>query len=96
MMVDGLRAELLKTPVNITGIYPGFVATDMIKGNAFDTSESVSPEEAGKIIVDGVLRGDEEIIFPEKMNQLIGMISGMSPMERAQLVRQLMSENFFD
>ncbi len=51
MMIDGLRAELLETAVRITGIYPGFVATDMIAGNAFDSSVAISAEEAGRLHV---------------------------------------------
>jgi short-subunit dehydrogenase len=94
MMVDGLRAELLETPVGITGIYPGFVATDMIAGNAFDSSEAVSVEEAGRLIVEGLLRGDDEIIFPAEMGQLVAQVVNLSPLERANAVRQLMSSDF--
>lgn len=94
MMVDGLRAELLETPVGITGIYPGFVATDMIEGNAFDSSSAVSVEDAGHIIVDGLLAGQDEIIFPEELRALVAQVSGMSSAERAATVRQLMSDDF--
>lgn len=96
MMVDGLRAELLESPVGITGIYPGFVATGMIEGNAFDSSSAISAGEAGKLIVDGLLRGDDEIIFPEEMGQLVSQVVTMSPAERAGVVRQLMSSEFGD
>jgi short-subunit dehydrogenase len=94
MMVDGLRAELLETPVGITGIYPGFVATDMIAGNAFDSSAALSVEEAGRLIVEGLLRGDDEIIFPPEMGQLVTQVITLSPLERAHAVRQLMSSDF--
>ncbi|WP_116368203.1 SDR family NAD(P)-dependent oxidoreductase [Parahaliea mediterranea] len=94
MMIDGLRAELLESPVGVTGIYPGFVATEMIAGNAFDSSQALSVEDAGRIIVDGLLRGDEEIIFPEEMGQLVSQVVTMAPLERAQVVRQLMSSDF--
>jgi short-subunit dehydrogenase len=94
MMLDGLRAELLDTPVGVTGIYPGFVATDMIGGNAFDSSSALSVEEAGRIIVDGLLAGRDEIIFPEEMLELAAQLAGLSPAERAAAVRQLMSDDF--
>jgi short-subunit dehydrogenase len=94
MMVDGLRAELLDTPVGITGIYPGFVATDMIAGNAFNSSAAISVEEAGRLIVEGLLRGDDEIIFPAEMGQLVEKVVNLSPLERANAVRQLMSSDF--
>lgn len=94
MMIDGLRAELLETPVGITGIYPGFVATDMIAGNAFDSSAAINVEEAGRLIVEGLLRGDDEIIFPAEMGQLVSQVVTLSPRERANAVRQLMNNDF--
>ncbi|TXS94048.1 SDR family NAD(P)-dependent oxidoreductase [Parahaliea maris] len=94
MMVDGLRAELLENPVGVTGIYPGFVATGMIEGNAFDSSSAISAEEAGKLIVGGLMEGRDEIIFPEEMGQLVSQVVTLSPAERAGVVRQLMSSEF--
>jgi len=94
MMIDGLRAELLETPVGITGIYPGFVATDMVAGNAFDSSAAISVEEAGRLIVEGLQRGDDEIIFPAEMGQLVAQVVTLSPRERANAVRQLMINDF--
>ncbi len=92
MMIDGLRAELLHRPVDISGIYPGFVATDMIAGNAFDSSSAVSPEEAAKLIVDGLESGKEEIIFPEETYALTQQAAGLGPLERAAVVREQMDE----
>ena len=94
MMVDGLRAELLATSVGVTGIYPGFVATDMIAGNAFDSSAALSVEDAGRIIVDGILREEDEIIFPEELKAVAAQVGSLSPQERAQAVLALMSDEF--
>lgn len=91
MMIDGLRAELLDTPIEITGIYPGFVATDMIAGNAFESSNNVSAEEAADIIVSGLQKGRDEILFPEDTAQLVNQVVGLGPRERANIVRGLMN-----
>ncbi len=93
MMVDGLRAELLHRPVEITGIYPGFVATDMIVGNAFDSSNAISSEEAARLIVDGLESGEEEIIFPPESYNLIQQALGLGPLERAAVVREQMDSD---
>ncbi len=90
MMVDGLRAELLHRPVDITGIYPGFVATDMIVGNAFDSSNAISAQDAAQLIVDGLESGKEEIIFPEETYALSQQAQTLGPLERAAVVREQM------
>jgi short-subunit dehydrogenase len=90
--VDGLRAELDNSPVLFTGIYPGFIATDMIENNAFSVESSMSVEEAAKIILTGLERGDAEIFFPEDTAELIAQIVNMTVDERIRVVRQLTNE----
>ena len=92
MLVDGLRAELDNGPVLVTGIYPGFIATEMIENNAFSVESSMSVEEAAKIILTGLERGDAEIFFPEDTAELIAQIVNMTVDERIEVVRQLMNE----
>ncbi len=92
MLVDGLRAELDNSPVLFTGIYPGFIATDMIENNAFSVESSVQVEEAAKIILTGLERGDAEIFFPEDTAELIAQIVNMTVDERIRVVRQLTTE----
>lgn len=93
MMVEGLRAELLDGPVGVTGIYPGFVATDMIKGNAFDSSSAIGVEDAALRIVDGLFAGEDDIIFPEELKAVAAQIGSLSPRERATLARQMMGDS---
>jgi short-subunit dehydrogenase len=92
MLVDGLRAELAEGPINITGVYPGFIATDMIEGNAFTINSAMSVEDAATIILAGLERGDAEIFFPEDMAQLIAQVVNMPVEERMAVVSQLMNE----
>ncbi|MFV0478738.1 MAG: SDR family NAD(P)-dependent oxidoreductase [Parahaliea sp.] len=92
MLVDGLRAELLETAVNVTGIYPGFVATDMVDGNAFQIESILSVDEAARIIVDGLERGDDEIIFPMETYELIKQLVLAPPADRAIIARQQMKD----
>lgn len=94
MMTDGLRAELQTTPVGITGIYPGFIGTDMIKGNAFNMSDIMPVEEAALVIVDGISEQREEILFPEETAALAMHVMSASVEERMQAVRALAKEDW--
>ncbi|MFV0277063.1 MAG: SDR family NAD(P)-dependent oxidoreductase [Parahaliea sp.] len=96
LMVDGLRAELLDSPVGITGIFPGFVATEMVEHSAFDMPYLLTVEDAAQTIVDGLQRGDDEIAFPRETTTLVSQVINMSCAERAVAARQLMNNDFSD
>ncbi len=93
MMVDGLRAELVESAVGITGIYPGFIGTDMIKGNAFDVPNAMPVEEAAYIIAEGMAEEKEEIMFPEETASMVAQVRNLPVAERIAAVRSLMQEN---
>ncbi len=92
MMLDGVRAELLETSVEITGIYPGFITTELLEKNAFAVEQTNSPEEAATIILDGLAAGEDEIIFPKETAAMVAQLRGLGPRERAEVVRSLMAD----
>ncbi len=93
MLADGLRAELCTRSVAITGIYPGFIATEMIEGNAFEIDAAMPLEEAANIIVDGLKQGRDEILFPEELAQKVAQVVYLPVEGRIAAVRELMNEN---
>ena len=93
MMADGLRAELHASPVAITGIYPGFIATEMIEGSAFNIHSAVPLQEAANIIIEGLESGQDEIHFPEQLAELVKQITDMSIEERIDAVRSLVNDS---
>ena len=62
-LTQSLRATLVKSGINVIGIYPGPVDTDLAKGIPL---EKVTPEHVATNIVRGVAEG-ESYIFPDPM-----------------------------
>ncbi|MCB1687959.1 MAG: SDR family NAD(P)-dependent oxidoreductase [Halioglobus sp.] len=92
MLVDGVRAELDQRPVAITGIYPGFIEGRMIAGSAYHVDSAVPADEAARIIVDGLQRGESEIRFPEETVALVERVVAMPAEERDATLRGIMGE----
>lgn len=66
MLTRSLRAEAISTPLNVYGVYPGYVDTPMTK-NIKDV-EKVTPEQIAIATCDGIEAGTLDI-FPDKMSQ---------------------------
>src|SRR5665811_2170262 len=89
LLTEGLYAELLETNVGVSVIMPGAVATD-ISGNSgvgvpTDASSAedsgfptTSPEDAGRIIVDGI-ESDDFHIFVGRDARLMSLFSRVAP-----------------
>lgn len=60
---QALRSELKQKNINLTGIFPGPVDTDMNEGLEI---EMASPEELAKTILASILAGEEDI-YPDAM-----------------------------
>jgi short-subunit dehydrogenase len=63
-MGESLRADLADSGVDISVVFPGFVATELTGQNAFSMPWIIPAEEAARIITDGLLRGRDEIAVP--------------------------------
>jgi NAD(P)-dependent dehydrogenase (short-subunit alcohol dehydrogenase family) len=62
-MTQSLRADLAKKNIQVHGVFPGPVDTDMAAAITF---EKTSPQDVAIAIFDGVENGDEDI-FPDEM-----------------------------
>ena len=64
-VVQGLREELSKSNILVSGVYPGPVETDMTKGLEIEMESS---ENVAKLIIQGIRKGEEDI-FPDALSQ---------------------------
>lgn len=84
-IIQGLRAELEGENVNVAGIYPGPVDTDMIK--PYEGFDKVSPEVLAKNVVEGIENGDE-YIFPDPMATQFGEAYSNSPKDAEKMLSE--------
>lgn len=61
-----LQAELSPHNIKVTGIYPGFINTDLFEkvGITKDTDKAIGPDEVAKV-VELMVHSDHNIFFPE-------------------------------
>jgi NAD(P)-dependent dehydrogenase (short-subunit alcohol dehydrogenase family) len=64
------RAELAAQNIHVAGIYPGPIDTDMARDFQM---EKASPESTARLIVAGLIAGDD-YIFPDPMSQQVGAL----------------------
>ena len=63
-LLEGLRAAVASHGVSVTTVCPGFVRTDLTKGNAFPMPFMIEADQAARSICDGLERGQMEIVSP--------------------------------
>ncbi len=68
-MTQSLRYELAHLGIKLTTVCPGNVATPIF-GDAAPPPDAVTPEEAARVILEGVERNDSLIVFPEFYREL--------------------------
>jgi len=64
-ITQALRVELLKKRVSVHGVFAGAIDTDMVRGMEM---AKTSPEDVAKGILEGLLRGEEDIA-PDPMSR---------------------------
>jgi short-subunit dehydrogenase len=74
-LLESLRASLSRHGVRVTTVSPGFVRTEMTKGNTFPMPFLIEPDAAARAIADGLERGDHEVVFPLPMAVLMKVAS---------------------
>lgn len=70
-MAESLRPELERCGVAVSVINPGFVRTPLTDRNDFPMPFLVEPDEAARIIVEGLEARKFEIVFPRRMAVLM-------------------------
>jgi len=92
-MCESLRADLAGTGVELTLINPGFVRTPLTAQNEFGMPFLIEPEQAARVIADGLEAGRPEISFPLPMAlamKTLGALPGaVSRRYTARLARRL-------
>jgi short-subunit dehydrogenase len=102
LMTEGLYAELLETNVGVSVVFPGAVATDItsnsgveIPVDAAGAEESrfptTSPEEAARIIVDGI-EDDQLHIYVGRDARLMNLANRVSPKRSTHLIYRQMKD----
>ena len=77
-MIQGLRGELMKSPILVAGIYPGPIDTDMTKD--FEGVPKDTPQTLAKNVVEQLANGEEDI-FPDSMSAQIKVAYFSAPKE---------------
>jgi short-subunit dehydrogenase len=92
-MCESLRADLDGSGVAVTVINPGYVRTPLTDQNDFHMPLLMEPDEAARIIADGVLEGKPEVSFPLRLAlamKLLGSAPGaVARPATARLARRL-------
>lgn len=74
-LAEAARIELKPLGIDVITVKPGFVKTDMTAKNKFTMPFLISPEEAAKIIWNGICKNKKSIYFPFPMVMLTKFIS---------------------
>ena len=77
--LEGLRVELKRYGIKVITVKPGFVKTPMTAQNNFKMPFLMEPEEAARIIIDGIKKEKGIIQFPWQMvllTRIVGLIPG--------------------
>jgi short-subunit dehydrogenase len=73
-LAENLRADLANTAIGISIINPGFVKTRLTDKNDFHMPARITPEEAARAIMHGLMRGHFEIHFPKRFTRVLKLL----------------------
>jgi NAD(P)-dependent dehydrogenase (short-subunit alcohol dehydrogenase family) len=101
LMTEGLYAELLETKVGVSVILPGAVATDITGNSGVDIPNmdnvdqskirTTSPEDASKIILDGI-ESDDLQIFVGRDSKMMNLLTRAAPRRATHLIYRQMKD----
>ena len=76
-LAQSLHVEAERHNIDIKLISPGFVRTPLTDKNDFDMPMIIEPEEAARIIADGLTASTFEIHFPRKFTWIVKFLSAL-------------------
>lgn len=102
LMTEGLYAELLDTNVGVSVVFPGAVATEITSNSGVDIpggipdeeamrARTTSPEDAAKIILDGI-EADDLQIFVGRDSRMMNLFNRVSPRRSTHLIYKQMKD----
>lgn len=86
---EALRARTSRDGVAVSVICPGFVRTPMTDGNGFPMPLLMEPEEAARIIREGLARNKARIAFPWLLHAAMRVMAALPPLLVDPLLRAL-------
>jgi NAD(P)-dependent dehydrogenase (short-subunit alcohol dehydrogenase family) len=99
LLTEGLYAELLDTNVGVSVIFPGAVATDITGNSGVDIPNmdsvdqrkirTTSPEDAAKIILDGI-ESDDLHIYVGRDSKTMSLMTRVAPRRATHLIYRQM------
>lgn len=99
LMTEGLYAELMDTNVGVSAIMPGAVSTEITSNSGVEMPSSeaaqgsrlptTSPEDAAKIIIDGIEK-DRFHIYVGKDSRILNLMSRAAPKQSTRLIQRQM------
>jgi short-subunit dehydrogenase len=101
LLTEGLYAELIDTNVGVSVIFPGAVATEITANSGVDmpamdsvdrdSYRTTSPEEAARIILDGIEDEDFQI-FVGRDARTMNLLNRVSPRRSTHLIYRQMKD----
>jgi short-subunit dehydrogenase len=101
LMTEGLYAELLDTNVGVSVVMPGAVSTEIsansgveapnVDSEAAASFPTTSPEDAAKIIIDGI-EADRLHIFVGRDSLMMSIFNRVAPKQSTHLIRRQMKD----
>jgi NAD(P)-dependent dehydrogenase (short-subunit alcohol dehydrogenase family) len=86
-LLEGLRGAVSRHGIRVTTVCPGFVRTPMTAGNTFPMPFMVEPEQAARVIADGIGADRTTVTFPWQMAVLMGAARFVPPALWTRLTR---------
>jgi short-subunit dehydrogenase len=86
-LFDGLRAPWSRQGIRLVTVAPGFVKTPMIAGMP-QTPLAIEPQDAARIILDGLRRGERVLRFPRLAAATMGLVRRLPPALLDRLYRE--------
>lgn len=102
LMTEGLYAELLETKVGVSVIMPGAIGTEITKNSGVDMPDMdidpeemarrvTSPEEAARIILDGI-EDDQLHIYVGRDSMMMNVFTRVAPKRATKLIQRQMKD----
>jgi short-subunit dehydrogenase len=101
LLTEGLYAELIDTNVGVSVVFPGAVATEITANSGVDmpsmdsvdrdSYRTTSPEDAAKIILDGIEEDDFQI-FVGRDARTMNLLNRVSPRRSTHLIYRQMKD----
>lgn len=90
-LARSLRLDWQPLGIQVTTIFPGFVATPLTDRNTFSMPMIITVERAAQEIQAGLARGMSHIYFPKRFTWLIRLLGALPYVWQARLVRSILN-----